>query len=94
MPRVRVLFDDDAEHEVQIVNVDMTSFDRERARHRDWPTAEDGPMFWASYLAWHALRRTGVFEHGYNQFEQHALQVEMINTDEEVDPTRSAAEPA
>lgn len=93
-PRARVVLDDDTEHEVQIVNGDMVAFDRERARHRDWPTAEEGPMFWSTYLAWHALVRQGVLDCKLSEFETKALQVEMQTDDvEEVDPTQRAAAP-
>ena len=95
-PRVRVIMDDGAEHEVRVLNTDMVAFDRERGRHRDWPDPGAGPMLWATYLAWHALRRTGVHTMGLAEFEQRALQVEVLNNEaggDKVDPTQRAAGP-
>lgn len=95
---IRVLLDDDTEQEVCVLNVDMVAFDRERGKHRDWPSFEDAPIFWANYLAWHAMTRTGqIPAWTFTEFQGHALVVHMVSDDEEpaeeVDPTPSGAGP-
>lgn len=94
--RIRVLFDDDKEEEVRVLNVDLVAFDRERAKHKDWPTFDEGPMFWANYLAWHAMKRTSqIPQWTLTEFEQRAIAIKMIDPDEvdEVDPTQPVAAP-
>lgn len=96
-PRARVVLDDGTEHEVRILNADMVAFDRDKARHRDWPGADTGPMFWATYLAWRAMIRGGLLEGvSLQAFESKALQVEMLADEDgadEVDPTRTGPGP-
>ena len=83
-PRYRVVFDDGAEHEVQVVNADMIFFDRERARRRDWPTPDTAPIFWQTVLAWKALRRLDLIgDMPLSVFEDRALQVEGLEETEE-----------
>jgi len=52
-----VLMDDGSEFEVQALNVDLIRWDRTRAQ-RQWPTAQDAPFLWMTFLAWAAGRRT------------------------------------
>lgn len=95
-PFVRVVLDDDTEHTVRILNIDMTAYDRQRTHHRDWPPADEGAIFWTTYLAWHALTRLDLIgKCTFGEFETRALQVELIDPDKaaEVDPTRPGAEP-
>lgn len=56
-PMLQVTMRDGAEFEVQCLNIDLVSWDRERARHK-WPNAQDAPFMWMEYLAWHALTKT------------------------------------
>lgn len=94
-PTARVILDDQVEHTVRILNVDMVAFDRERTRHKDWPAADEGAIFWITYLAWHALVRMNLIpKWPFGEFETRALQVELIPDEEqEVDPTPPGAEP-
>lgn len=62
-PRVRIQLeqpntDDVLEMDVQTDNRDMIQWDVTRAR-RDWPQGKDAPALWLTFLAWHALHRTG-----------------------------------
>lgn len=95
--RYRVVMDDGAEHEVRVVNSDMVWFDRERMKHKDWPSPDEGPLFWQTLLAWKALRRTEVLpDMSLREFEERALQIEGLDKEEggaEVDPTRTDPEP-
>lgn len=89
-PRLRVVMDDGGEHEVQALNIDMLAFDRERAK-RKWPTAQDAPFVWLTFLAWSAMRREGVVpDMSLSDFEAHALQVE-AQDDDTVNPTKPEA---
>lgn len=42
--------------EVQSTHADAVRFDLARPR-LNWPTMKEAPMLWATFLAWHALRR-------------------------------------
>ena len=57
-PRLRVLLDDDTEYEIQTDNRDLIRFDLTRGR-KQWPTMQDAPMLWTSFLAWSCLAREG-----------------------------------
>ena len=96
-PWFRVVFDEDVEHIVRANNIDLIAFDKERMRHRDWPSMEDGQVFAQTFYAWHALRRTeAIGAMTFAEFQTVALQVEGIDSKdypEQVDPTRPAAEP-
>lgn len=99
-PRVRFVLDDESEHEVQCLNIDMLTWDRERAR-RGWPAPDVAPMVWATFLAFTAAKRTGLIPPmSLDEFEHRALEVAMILPDaassepSEVDPTRAGADPA
>lgn len=41
---------------VQSTQADAVRFDLVRSRLR-WPSSSEAPMLWATFLAWHALRR-------------------------------------
>jgi hypothetical protein len=86
-PRLRIVLDDGAEHTVQTLNIDLLTFDRERAR-RGWPNAQDAPIVWLNYLAFSALRRESAIptELTLAEFERKALEVSAIG-DDEVPPT-------
>jgi len=98
-PRVRFVLDDDSEHEVQVLNVDLLAWDRDRAR-RGWPAADQAPFVWLTYLAYKAGLRLGLIpQMTLDEFETKALEVEAISPDEttgvsEVDPTPPAVGPA
>ena len=43
---------------VTATNADLVAFDLTRAKH-SWPSMRDAPFLWQTFVAWHALRRTG-----------------------------------
>lgn len=93
-PRVRVVMDNGTVHTVQILNIDMVEFDRQRGRHREWPSVEDGPMHYQTYVAWHALTRLNLIAKiNFNEFCERALEVTQADEDGDVDPTPTAAVP-
>ena len=91
-PRIRVVMLDGAELEVQVLNIDLVMFDRDRAKH-GWPSPQDAPYSWLNYLAWHSLTKTrGLLPAmTLREFEERAAQVESAGDDEDdtVDPTTS-----
>lgn len=82
--------DDGTELDVQALNIDMLTFDRQRAR-MGWPNASEAPFVWLTFLAWSAcMRENLVPELSLADFERRAWQVS--NADDEgdaatVDPT-------
>jgi hypothetical protein len=93
-PSCRVVLDDGTEHTVRVLNVDMVAYDRERGMRPNWPAPDTGPIFWGTYLAWHAMTRTNAIEKcSLGEFENRALQVEIVAHEAaEVDPTPPAVE--
>lgn len=57
-PHVRVTYSDGETIDVQTENPDMVYFDFERAR-RKWPSFQDAPFVWISYLAYSKIKRSG-----------------------------------
>ena len=56
-PNLRVYLSGSPEPlDVQTTQADAVRFDLVRAR-LSWPKTSDAPMLWATFLAWHALRR-------------------------------------
>jgi hypothetical protein len=97
-PRLRLVLSDPAfggddegkDYEVQIRNVELCAFDRERGRY-GWPKADEAPFIWMTYVGWKALIRTGqIAQCPLSEFEQRCLSVETVG-EEPVDPTRPAA---
>ena len=98
-PTLRVVMLDGSEHEVQALNIDMVSWDRDRAKH-SWPSPADAPFVWMNYLAWHALTKTQKLLQAMTlrEFEEAAAEVSTRGDDDEevgaeVDPTSREAEP-
>jgi hypothetical protein len=100
-PRLRVVLGDDRVVQVQAINADLVRFDMVKARHKEWPTAEEGPLLWVTFVAWAALRRTAVIPESvtWDDFWQSAQDVENLTDDspdgsDAVDPTRLEAVPS
>jgi hypothetical protein len=65
-PRVTVVRDGQPDLELQTTNADMVLWDLTRPRQRPaWPTFQDAPFLWLTFLAWAAARRMGAIEPGY-----------------------------
>lgn len=98
LPRIHVTMDDGNVDDVQALNIDLVMFDRERARHRDWPSPVDGSAFYQTWVAWHAMVRTErIPRMTFNEFCEHALEVAPAEDEDEdqaeVDPTRTGPGP-
>lgn len=55
-PKLRVLMTDGATLEVQTDNRDLVRYEKTAARHK-WPTMQEQPIVWLTFLAWAGLRR-------------------------------------
>lgn len=94
-PRVTVIRDGIEPVEFQTTNADLVLWDRTRAKHK-WPTFQDAPFLWLTFLSWAAARRTGAIEPDftYERWEAETLDVAAIADDAETaDPTRPVADP-
>jgi hypothetical protein len=91
-PRVKVIRDGIDPVEFQTTNADLVLWDRTRAKHK-WPTFQDAPFLWLTFLSWAAARRTGAIDPAftYEKWEAETLDVEAL-TDEPVDPTNPGPE--
>lgn len=86
---------------VQTDNRDAIAWDLSRGR-RNYPTAQEAPILWLTFLAYNALRRSGHPVGKFDEFLQTAVSVRAIREDGEpvteedeytVGPTSRAAEP-
>lgn len=64
-PRIRVVLQSDTDGDeigsriLQSTNPDMILWERTRAKHK-WPSFDESPITWLTFLAWAAARRTKV----------------------------------
>lgn len=82
-PRVRVTVengDELTEYTVQTDNRDMVRWDRHRAQQK-WPTAQEAPFLWMTFLSWAALSRGGHTDERYADYEQRCLAVVSVDKD-------------
>lgn len=54
-------------HSVIVSNASMVAWDRTRSK-RDWPTQEDAPILWQTFLAWHQLTAAGIYTGTFDEF--------------------------
>lgn len=97
-PRMVVIMRDGAVFEVQALNIDLVSWDRDRIKH-GWGATVEVPMQWMSYLAWHALTKTQKLlpEMTLREFETAVAAVQAPEDEDEdadaVDPTNPEVGP-
>ena len=86
-PRVQVTREGFEPVEFQTNNADLVLWDRTRAKHK-WPTFQEAPFLWLTFLSWAAARRTGAIEptYTYEQWETETVDVLALG-DEPTDPT-------
>lgn len=77
--------------EVVIANPDMARWDMTRHTHK-WPTMEEAPVLWATFVAWHASKRQGLTAVTFDAWrDEVCLEVSMPQAEEAedlaVDPT-------
>lgn len=78
----------EVEHDIVIRNPDMVRFDTTRATHK-WPSMEEAPVLWATFVSWAAARRLGLTDVKWEEWRDGVcLHVHMPEeAAEDVDPT-------
>ena len=92
-PRLKVIREsDDTILELQTTNADLIRWDRTRAKHK-WPTIEEAPFLWLTFLGWSAARRSKVIgpDVTYEAWEADVLQVD--SNDDDDDPEDETGRP-
>lgn len=86
-----VALTDGTEHdELVITNRAHVAWDIKRDRAR-WPTSQDGPMLWMTFIAYEQLRIAGELPKGVKDFD--AFQVECLHVETVKDPNGPPDEP-
>lgn len=88
-PRLHVILEDGTQHDVQTDNRDLLAWDRSRAKHK-WPTAQDAPFVWMTFLSWSALRREQLTALSLADYEAQVVQCAPEDEPEPQDPTSEA----
>ena len=82
---VNVLMNDGTEYrEVTTILADQVAFSTIRQRHK-WPTMEEDPLLFGSFIAYKAMQRTGRFEGSWDAFTEAVAAVD-ADDPTEVDP--------
>jgi len=97
-PLCEVVMDDGATWQVQAVNRDLVLWDRTRPRQRPvWPTLDEAPFLWLTFVSWAASRREGLTQLDYEAWESACLSATAVPDDDTEagpgDPTRPGAGP-
>lgn len=66
---ITVELDDTTKHELVIGNPSLVAWDRTRAT-RKWPTTEEAPILWMTFIAWHHMKARGLIKCEYPEFEE------------------------
>lgn len=98
--RLRVTLADGQEHELQTSNPDLVRWDITAHKHK-WPTMREAPMMWATFIAWCAAKRLGLYAGSWEDWSNRdCLEVDFLDKDAagqpqgaEVDPFPSAPAP-
>lgn len=106
--RVLVTLANGTELDLEVANPDMVRWDMTSAKH-GWPAMDKAPMLWATFVAWRAAVRTGVYSGSWEDWSNRdALGVQILTADgreateedvaaglvgTEVDPTQPGPEP-
>lgn len=79
---------------IRILNRSLIAWDETRGK-RKWPSSEDAPTMWQTFVLWHALKMSGKYEGSFDQFKDvDLIQSEMQDQDDvaeedEVPPTQT-----
>ena len=73
--------------EVRTTNRDLIAWEKTKARHREWPTNQEAPIFASTFVVWSAARRDGMTSLTFDQFAEACVDLNVIG-DEPADPTR------
>ncbi|ASR83519.1 hypothetical protein SEA_LAILA_13 [Arthrobacter phage Laila] len=84
--------DELTEYTVQTDNRDAIQWDVTRPR-RSWPAFNEAPMLYMTFLAWHAMHRTGATKLSLDEFMKDAVEVKVLSAaGKAIDPTEAVAE--
>lgn len=87
-PRVLIVREGQPELELQTTNADLVAWDLARAKQRPvWPTFQDAPFLWLTFIGWAAARRTGAIETTYTfeTWRDEVLEVTTVDDDEDTE---------
>ena len=76
-PRVLVIYGNGEVLDVQTEHPDLALYDLERTRKK-WPSIQEGPMWWLSYVAYSKIKRDGHLPDPKATFETWLLTVQGI----------------
>lgn len=81
--------------EVVSANPDLVRWDITRSKHK-WPSMEEAPMLWATFVAWAAAKRLNLYAGTWEDWSNRdALSVDFdLEGQEDVDPTQTAPAPS
>jgi len=80
--------------EVEVLNPDLVRWDMTAHKHK-WPSMEEAPMLWATFVTWRAATRAGLTKATWDEWSNtECLGVDMTVAEEDVDPTQPGAGPA
>ncbi len=83
-PRLAVVLEKPDRTLVEIItqtdNRDAVRWDMTRGR-KNWPSMQDAPLLWMTFLAWSALARSGDFTGTFEQFNDVALSLRGVDAD-------------
>lgn len=81
--KVNVLMVDGTEHkDVPTILADQVAFSTTRQRHK-WPTMEEDPLLFGSFVAFCAMKRLGLFTGSWTEFTEQCAQVSVDEDDED-----------
>jgi hypothetical protein len=92
-PRVVIIREGMPDLELQTTNADMILWDLTRPKQRPpWPSFQDAPILWMTFLAWAAARRTGAIDTSltWDTWRNDVLEVQPI-TDDDADAAGQGA---
>src|SRR5262252_1036760 len=87
-PRIKIVREGQPELEVQTTNADLVLWDLTRPKQRPvWPTFQEAPFLWLTFLSWAAARRTGAIptDHTFERWRDEVLDVTSVDDSAEPD---------
>ena len=84
-PRVTVIRESEPDKplEIQTTNQDLVLWDRTRIKHK-WPSFEDAPFLWMTFIAWAGARRSGLIaiDTTYESWERDVISADASDSED------------
>lgn len=80
--RTQITLNDGTTLVVRVLNPDYLRWDLSRGK-KGWPSGQEAPFLFATFLAWSAAKREGAYEGTYEAFAEAATDVTPLDTDAE-----------